>query len=302
MLRKRKRMQADVCITHQLNEGQAVVESLDKIKALDLINQKDVVVITPNWVNDKKKHASSAIVVGPDTLRVLIQYVKRGAPKRIVIATGSGSTMTSEVMKSVGYEKIIQDEKVEFIDVNQGPFVEMPLNYSIFPATKINKLINEATVLISFTQLKHHEEATMSACIKNIALGWPPAEVHGYPKKDLGIHTRLHDFIRAMAEQIPIDIGIISANPVMIGTGPTKGTPRHTGLVICGTDPVAVDTVGARLLGFKPQGVNYLFQSMLKHIGEGDIQKMNMLGITLEEAETIFSKAVYGDIVSVDKN
>ncbi len=41
-------------------------------------------------------------------------------------------------------------------------------------------------VIISFTQLKQHEEATVTASIKNIAMGWLPAEIHGYPKKIQG--------------------------------------------------------------------------------------------------------------------
>lgn len=300
MLRKKKRLQPDVAITHNEVESQAMLDGFEKIRAYELIGPEDVVVITPNWVNKKKEHAKSATIVGPHTLQILIQYVKKQNPKRIIIATGSGSTKTDEVMKDVGYDKIIQEEGVEFIDINKGPYRELPLNYEIFPSTKINELVDTMTVLISFTQLKHHEEATMSATIKNMALGWPPAEVHGYPKKDLGIHTRLHDFIRAMAEQVPIDLAILSASPAMIGSGPTNGLARHTGLVVCGTDAVAVDTVGARLLGFKSQGVNYLFQCGQKHIGEVNVDKMNISGLTLKEAEEIFSKEAYGQSVIID--
>jgi len=38
--------------------------------------------------------------------------------------------------------------------------------------------------------------------IKNIALSWPPAQIHGSPKKNLGIHDQLHEFICAMAKAI----------------------------------------------------------------------------------------------------
>lgn len=300
MLRKRKRLMPDVAITRNLNESAAILEGLNLINAANLICENDVVVITPNWVNDKKQHENSGIVVGPHTLQTLIQFVKEKSPKRVIIACGSGGGDTPQVMKNVGYDQIIREEGIEFIDLNSGPFMELPLNYDIFPSTKINTLLQEVTVLISFTQLKHHEEATMSASIKNMALSWPPSDIHGTPKKDLGIHTHLHNFIRSMAEQIPIDLAIVSANPVMVGTGPTKGTARHTGIVLCGTDAVAVDTIGARLLGFKPQGVNYLFQCTEKKLGEDDVKKMNIQGLTLQQAEEFFSQAVYGNSVVVD--
>jgi uncharacterized protein (DUF362 family) len=156
------------------------------------------------------------------------------------------------------------------------------------------------TFLISFAQLKIHNEATMTAAIKNIALGWPPTEEHGHPKKNLGIHNDLHGFIRAMAEKVKIDLSIISANPAMVGTGPHGGAARHTGIVISGTDPVAADTVAARLLGFKVQAVHYLWELKNLNVGVVEVDKMNIKGLELKEAEKVFNKIVYGQEFTVD--
>ncbi|WP_273327298.1 DUF362 domain-containing protein [Vallitalea guaymasensis] len=299
-MRQRKRMSSDVSITRNANESQAITEGLNNITANQLINNNDVVVITPNWVNLDKPTPSSAVVVGDESLRTIIQYVKGSNPKKIIIATGSGGQATGDVMKKVGYDQIIQSEGVEFVDLNYGPYTTLSLNNERPSSTKINQIINEATVLISFTQLKHHESATMSACIKNIALAWPPAEIHGYPKKALGIHDNLHSFITAMAEATPIDISILSCNPTMIGTGPTGGVPRHTELVICGTDPVSVDTIGARFLGFKTEAVQYLDKCDRLKIGVTDLKQMNMTGLDLVSAEQQFSKTVYGETIAID--
>jgi len=293
-------MSSDVSITRNANESQAITEGLNNITANQLINNNDVVVITPNWVNLDKPTPSSAVVVGDESLRTIIQYVKGSNPKKIIIATGSGGQATGDVMKKVGYDQIIQSEGVEFVDLNYGPYTTLSLNNERPSSTKINQIINEATVLISFTQLKHHESATMSACIKNIALAWPPAEIHGYPKKALGIHDNLHSFITAMAEATPIDISILSCNPTMIGTGPTGGVPRHTELVICGTDPVSVDTIGARFLGFKTEAVQYLDKCDRLKIGVTDLKQMNMTGLDLVSAEQQFSKTVYGETIAID--
>lgn len=297
-MRQRKWNNSNVAITRNSDEAAAIKQAIELLNLTDSINSSDVVVITPNWVN--KRQPDSATVVGPESLRQLIRIVKDRYPKRIVVATGTADGETKDVMDSVGFGKVISEEGVEFIDLNHGPFVRINLNHSIVSATNLNKLFEEVTVLISFTQLKQHEEATMSAAIKNIALGWPPADEHGQPKKNLGIHTELHGFISAMAEQVPIDLSIISASPAMIGTGPSKGIARHTGLVIAGCDPVAADTVGARLLGFKPQGVRYLFECSNKKIGESVIENINIAGIPLVEAENIFSQAAYGDGLAVD--
>lgn len=299
-MRRRKWNNSNVAITHNSDEAAAIKQAIELLNITDSINTSDVVVITPNWVN--RRQPDSATVVGPESLRQLIRIIKDKNPKRIVVATGAADGETKEVMDSVGFGRIIAEEGAEFIDLNHGPFVRINLNHSIVAATNLNKLLDEVTVLISFTQLKQHEEATMSAAIKNIALGWPPADEHGQPKKNLGIHTELHGFISAMAGQIPIDLSIISANPAMIGTGPSKGIARHTGLVIAGCDPVAADTIAARLLGFRPQAVRYLFECSNKKIGESVIERINIAGIPLVEAENIFSQAAYGDGLAIDAN
>lgn len=298
-MRQRKWMNSKVAITHNSNEATAIKEAVDLLQIMSAINNKDVVVITPNWVNYRKP--DSATVVGQESLRQIIRIMKEKKPGRIIVATGSADGETKDVMEKVGFSRIISEEGVEFIDLNHGPFYRINLNHSIVTSTNINSILKDVTVLVSFTQLKHHEEATISAAIKNIALGWPPADEHGHPKKDCGIHRELHGFISAMAEQIPIDLSIISASPAMIGSGPSKGIARHTGLVIAGCDPVAADTVAARLLGFKPQAVRYLFECTNKKIGESDIGKININGISLVEAETIFSRAAYGDALAVDQ-
>lgn len=297
-MEQRRRNSADIGIARNNDESTAINEALNLIQADNLINSNDVVVITPNWVQPQNPNTGD--VVGPESLRTIIKFAKKNNPRRIVVATGSAGKSTVEVMKEVGYEKVIQEECVEFIDVNHGPFTRINLNHNSPSATNLNKLFEEMTFLISFAQLKIHNEATMSAAIKNIALGWPPTEEHGHPKKNLGIHNDLHGFIRAMAEKVKIDLSIISANPAMVGTGPHGGVARHTGIVISGTDPVAADTVAARLLGFKAQAVHYLWELKNLNIGIGEVDKMNIKGLELKEAEKLFNKIVYGQEFSVD--
>ena len=82
----------------------------------------------------------------------------------------------------------------------------------------------------------------------------------------------------------------------MIGTGPSNGMPVDTpGLIIASTDPVAADAIGARLLGFLPQAVCYLYGLYKDGIGEAKVENMTIKGLNIVEAEKIFSKSAYGD-------
>jgi uncharacterized protein (DUF362 family) len=294
--------QNDVAITKCTSkiETKSVIEGLGLIKASNLINNEDTVVIVPNFVNKERPHPKYGVIVGPDTLESIIKWVREYNPKRIVVASGSGGGNTTDIIKKYGYDKIIDKENVEFVDLNKGPYIELELNHGKPDRIKINKIYEEMTKLISFTQLKVHEEATMSASIKNVMMSFPTTEEQGTPKKDKGIHEDLHGFIRAMAEKIKIDIAIVSLNPAMLATGPTKGIPMHTGLVIVGNNPISVDTVCARMLGYKPQAIRYLYELEKKGYKETNVDNINILGIDLKKAEEIFASEVYGTKSSVD--
>lgn len=298
MRENRKIKEPIVAITKSMMEGKSLEKALDLLPIDQIIKKGDKVIITPNWVKDKSPR--DGVVVGPKTLQKLIQYVKTKEPSAIYIATGSGSIETPDVMTNVGYDKVIKEENVQFVDMNYGPFIELQLDHPIIKSTPINKIVDEADVIISFTQLKYHEEATVSASIKNIAMGYPPASIHGFPKKSTGIHEQLHKFIKSMAKKVPIDLAIISLDKAMIGTGPIFGQAVDTqGLIIASTDPVAADSIGARILGFLPQAVNYLYELYKDGVGEADPIKMTIKGLDLIEAEKIFSKAAYGNKESI---
>jgi uncharacterized protein (DUF362 family) len=299
-MKKIEYKKCDVSITQNDNEFDAIKEGLVLIKADKLIAEDDIVLLVPNFVNKDKPNPSSGVTVGPDTLRLIIKWIKNLNPKRIIVGSGSGGGDTLDVMKALGYDLVIKEENVEFIDFNKGPYFNININHSKPNRLNVNQILNEMTVLISFTQLKIHEEAVMSASIKNVTMSIPSTEEHGTPKKDAGIHDDLHGFISAMAEVIPIDISIVSANPVMIGTGPTKGISKHTGFVICGNNPISVDTVCARLLGFRTQAINYLYRLENMNIKETDINKIDIKGISIDKAEKIFSKIIYNEEISVD--
>jgi len=278
-------------------EGDAMLAALSMLPVDRIISPNDTVVITPNWVTSEPPEKGT--VVGPDTLRQLIRFIKSFGPRRTVVAAGSGGQPTPEVMKLNCFDRVIQDEGVEFVDLNYGPYIEITLDHAFPSKTKINRLLEELTVLISFSQLKVHSEATASMTIKNIALGWPPAEIHGFPKKNLGIHDDLHGFIYAMAEKIPIDLAILSTDKAMVGLGPSGGKPVAASMVIAGTDPVSVDTIGARLLGYYPQAINYLYRLVKAGVGEADMKTIQLRGLSLDEAIAKFTTAAYDYPISM---
>jgi len=298
-VRKRKIQDPVAAIVDAAKSDNCVEDVLNMIEAPKIIGQGACVVITANMVDNKP--ASTGTVVHPDLLRKVIRYAKKFNPSRIIVAAGSGGAPTQQVFEEIGFNRIIREEEIEFMDLNYGPYIELRLNHDIVPSIEINKLCEEMDVHISFTPIKMHKEATVSLGIKNVALSWPPAEIHGMPKKKLGIHEDLHSFIAAMGEVVPIDITLLSGMNGMIWTGPSDGKAVSSNLIVAGTDPVAADAVAARMMGLLPQAVHYLFELHRRGLGQADIKKINMKGVPIVQAEEMFSMAALGESIAIDR-
>ena len=74
----------------------------------------------------------------------------------------------------------------------------------------------------------------------------------------------------------------------MEGNGPIQGTPKASGVLVFGSDPVAVDATCCRVMGLMPERVKHLAQAgtLLGHV-KGD--KIQQLGETIASVRTSFA-------------
>jgi uncharacterized protein (DUF362 family) len=286
------------------NIESAIDEALGRV-ALDDFRDK-VVAIKPNDTTATAEDKTACTQA--DSLRATIQFIKNLHPMRIVVTGGSGAMKTPDVFKVMGYMEVLESEGVEWFDHNQPPFVAVDLPFGPQRRVMVNPRVFEYEKLVSLAQLKVHSTATVTLSIKNIAMSFPCAEFYGYPrvKQERHPHNILvdkHAFLVGMFMRFPIDLAIVTGHPAMIGKGPTGGKAVDTGLVIAGRDPVAVDSVGARLLGFDPLGVQHIRQCAEYGLGvpitpiggESGKGRLRIVGISVEEATKIFRTAAYGE-------
>jgi uncharacterized protein (DUF362 family) len=92
--------------------------------------------------------------------------------------------------------------------------------------------------------------------MKNL-FGMMPGLAYGWPKNVLhraGIVGSILDINAAVKPHLAIVDGVIG----MEGDGPIMGTPKHSGVLVIGTNFPAVDATTARLMGIDPGRVPYL--------------------------------------------
>ncbi len=63
-------------------------------------------------------------------------------------------------------------------------------------------------------------------------------------------------------------------------------------LVIAGTDPVAVDAVGAAVMGVQPESVKHLRLAEEKGIGTCDLRRIKIVGEPIERVRKKFRRSL----------
>src|SRR5689334_2584647 len=117
---------ATVVITHDAaNIEHAIAEALGQIDLAALVRGK-LVAVKPNETSASAEDKSG--VTQPDTLRAVLQAVKRAQPRELVVSGGSGAGETEDILRVSGMLDVLRAEGVELFDHNRPPFKEVPLD------------------------------------------------------------------------------------------------------------------------------------------------------------------------------
>lgn len=295
-----------VAIAQNDDIERAIEQALQYLDLRDLIAGKTVAV-KPNETAIPEGDTTG--VTQADTLRGVLRYLKQFEPGALIITGGAGAGETEDVLRATGMMDVVREESVEFVDHNRPPFEEVSLSYGPDSevegpqtAVMVNRRVLDYDTLVSLAQLKLHSTATVTLTMKNIAMSYPAADFYGHPRAEQkhqhAFFGDMHSFITAMVRRFPIDLGIVVGHPAMIATGPLGGKAVETGLVIAGRDAIAVDTVGAKLLGFSSQAVRYLWEAGKIGLGETDPENIEFPGMSLDDAVGAFTARAYGEALT----
>ena len=69
----------------------------------------------------------------------------------------------------------------------------------------------------------------------------------------------------------------------MEGNGPAWGTPFNSRIAIASLDALAADTLATKIMGFDPKRVLYLSAMTEAGYGQGEIERINVLGTPLDQ-------------------
>jgi uncharacterized protein (DUF362 family) len=196
-------------------------------------------------------------------------------PINIIVGDGGYPSLTKSAMKTNDVDRLkkygidvrdMNDDSFEVIEPKK-PFALKKVNFS--------KIALEIDCIISVPSLKTHGWAVTTLSLKNImGLILPKGIMHSK------LHEKIADLASIVREKMHLSIidGIIGSDGNEEG-----GSPVKMGLIMASTDPVALDTVGSRVIGYTEKQVDYLRFAEKKGLGNCDLTKITVLGKQIEE-------------------
>jgi uncharacterized protein (DUF362 family) len=163
--------------------------------------------------------------------------------------------------------------------------VETRTHASRLKSLFLPKAVLAADFVVSMPKMKTHHWVGVTLALKNM-FGIVPGSCYGWPKNVLhwaGISKSILDINSTVRPDFAIVDGIVG----MEGNGPIQGTPKASGVLVVGDDPVAVDATCARLMGLVPERIDYLQRAALL-LGNMQEERIEQLGETIASTRKPF--------------
>jgi len=271
---------SEVAIIKGTNPVEVTVKALQMIDVDEALSEEKPVLIKPNYID--ASHPSTGITTDSKVIEGVIKFLKNRQVKDILIGEGSGFADTFEAFRVAGLDKVASRWNVRLVDLNRDEFVEVGLpNPLALKKVKIAKTALQSTI-ISVPKLKLHRMADITLSLKNMIGAITPKGT---------IHTHLNEKIADLASIIKPSIAVVDG--IIAGEGhETSGNPVKMNLVIAGTDPVAVDAVGAAVMGVPPESVKHLCLAEEKGIGTCDLKRIRVVGEPIQKVRKKFRQSL----------
>ena len=276
---------ARVAIVKGMNPQDMTVEALEMVEAYEVPSEEKPVLIKPNYIN--ASHPSTGITTDSRVIEGVVKFLKQHGVKEMTIGEGSGLADTFEAYRIAGVNAVAKRWDVRLIDLNKDDFIPIRPPSPLANKVKIAKTALESTI-ISVPKLKPHRQAVATLSIKDMIGAVTPKGA---------LHFHLNRNIAEIASIIKPSIAVIDG--VVAGEGhETSGNPVEMNIVIAGRDPVAVDAVGATVMGISPSEVKHLLLAEEKGLGTSDLNQIEIVGEPMESVRKKFKRSVLSSFLT----
>jgi uncharacterized protein (DUF362 family)/NAD-dependent dihydropyrimidine dehydrogenase PreA subunit len=229
----------------------ALKNGIDLIGGIEsfIPNKADRILMKPNLLNKAKPE--QAVTTHPSVFDGTIRLFKEAGYENLFYGDSPGNPMNPEkIAEACGIKQIGDKYGLKFGDFNNGKTVNYPEGKFV-KQFEISNAAIEADSIVNVCKMKTHQLERITGGVKNTlgcVYGLNKGTSHArFPDSD-SFGKMLVDLSGLLKPKLHIMDGI----EAMEGNGPFSGTPVLMKMLLISNDPVALDSVFARLINLDP--------------------------------------------------
>jgi uncharacterized protein (DUF362 family) len=250
------------------------------LKALRLIEDKIVeglkgktkVLLKPNFVSTNVQLAATHV----DSVRAVLEILSRHYDGEVTLGEGPSLGSLDDAIKNFGYDALVKEYDMKVVDLNKDKYLELDgVDSYLKPIKfKVSKTLLESDFLISVAKPKTHDTVIATLSIKNVVVG-SLVSVDEKEKIHQG-YKAININLARLGQRCMPDLAVVDGFIGMEGDGPVGGDPVQLGVASASLCPVSLDAVMAKIMGFEPLDIGYLF-----HLDEWGVGVAKLGGVTV---------------------
>ncbi len=258
----------------------AIKNALDLLGGINTFVKKgSKVLIKPNLCDPLPPE--KAATTHPLFVKAIIEMVQNcGATAIVGECPGGNDVKTARKVFDVsGIKRVVEETGASLKNFQEEPFVVRKIeNYKVLEKTDFAKAVLEADLIINVPKLKTHGITFMTGAVKNCFGCIHPNErkyIHGNFSERDKFAKGLVDIYSAVLPSLTIMDAVVAMEG---DEGPTYGDPKEVGLVLAGTDGVAVDAVASEIIGYRSLAMPTGMEAAKRGIGTTDMKRIEVVG------------------------
>jgi uncharacterized protein (DUF362 family) len=211
------------------------------------------------------------------------------------------------VFDQLGYTALAEELGIPLINLHTGEMVEVDVpDAFLYNKIVVHKSLSEIDLLCSVPMMKTHVLARVTLGMKNLIGLYPGSAycsvrscVHndGFANNSPCVSFEVLDMVKACTPGLTVIDGSMS----MEGNGPSDGELVKTDLIVAGTNPLATDMVGAKIMGFHKNEVATLAMAIRARMKPTSLEYIDIRGESLDSVQMAFKRpdmVPWGDVKS----
>jgi len=249
----------------QGNVKGAILEAIGRIGGI-VLSPASKVAIKPNLCTFMGPETGATTDV--EIIEAIVELINReeSSCRIFIVESRSLSGKATEKFRRLGYADLeVKYDNVKLVDLDRDETYNVLFSENErLKIVKVPETLMMSNYLISVAKLKTSDQQKISCILKN-QFGCIPGKKEGY-------HPWLSQAIVDASYVFRPDLCVIDGIFSMEGKGPTGGNPKRMNIIIAGKNPVATDTVAARVMGFDPKTVPHLKRAAKREFSlKGDV-------------------------------